>query len=306
MAVVTLLFVSIVLSQGKVGNHAISEQDVSRWNDLVWQAPDKAIKFFGAKPWLIESRNGSDTPLIEASTRGSVKLVKWLMRHGAHINEQGTNGATALYEATGPVAKVLIRAGIRVTSASEGLGTAMQWAAGHCADGHRGREWETLCAIRDAGYPLDAMSALFLDDRDLARRLIRGNPRGVAGLRVNSWSALHEAASNGDVETARLLIDLAKMDADTPGFDDFYTPLVIAVARATPEPGSKRPLPPSRREMIRLLCERGANPNRLGRDLRRSLAELEPGTAAILRKYAAIRPQNPTGRRMPPNGAVPP
>jgi hypothetical protein len=76
-------------------------------------------RLLGQDPGLLNAKeeevHPSRTPLMGASARGHVGVVRWLLDQGAALNEQGANGCTALAlacsEGRTPVVKLLLEEG---------------------------------------------------------------------------------------------------------------------------------------------------------------------------------------------------
>jgi ankyrin repeat protein len=102
------------VSRGMVGIWKAAEAgDVSEVERLVEQAPG----LLGAKG------DFGMTPLVSASSRGHVGVVRWLVEKGVSINEPDETGATALWFASSsgqsPVVRLLLERGADPTIATE-------------------------------------------------------------------------------------------------------------------------------------------------------------------------------------------
>jgi ankyrin repeat protein len=210
-------------------------------------------------------------------------LAKWLVRHGANVNVIfSLNRFAPVHVVASPlIAALLIKAGAKLDGHSS-FGTPLQMAAERAWFGDAKKQ-AIAELIRAAGQPLDLVSALFLKKGEVARKLILANPEAIK-TDAGGRTPLDIAAANGDMETAKMLLDAGvRADVGSEMFTDtggHYTPLVEAVAH-------------HRTEMVRLLCEHGANPNLLG-NLGESpnFARLSKGDAEmqeILEQYSAIR-----------------
>lgn len=235
----------------------------------------------------MRNRYGS-TPMGEAAAIGSTAVLKLLLDAGADVESANGEGQTALMAVarTGNVdaARLLIRRGANV-NAREGWGgqTALMWAA---AQGHPAM----IRLLIRHGADVNARATV----RDWQRRVTaEGRPKD---MNRGGFTPLLYAAREGCVECARELlrggadINLPDPDGVTPlilallnirwdfakflvesGADvnqwDFYgqTPLYVAVDMNTLPFGQRVELPPLDRttglEVIRMLLERGANPN---------------------------------------------
>ena len=137
-------------------------------------------------------------------------------------------------------------------------------------------------AIRQSGQPLDIFSAQCLGKVDLARRMIRAHPDDAKKIDIGGRTPLHIAAYMGDVETATLLMSMGfKVDTGRyvgMRFGGTHTPLWDAMISGQVE-------------MVRFLCERGADPNKLGgpyeESQRRRVYGNDKPTAEELKLWAA-------------------
>ena len=219
-----------------------------------------------------------ESPLLLASCRGHVEVVRWLLKHGASVNSTCYNNFTPLLlAANGQIAEILLKSGAKVDVVSAFGETPMQYAAEQGGAGLKGR-LEVVNVMRHSGIPLDIFSALFLNRRIEAREIIHDHPE-VVNTEINSNTPLHIAAHNGDIETARLLLAAgASVDAGhQPGMNfgnGTFTPLCCAVwAEQT--------------SMVRFLCEKGSDPNKMGDQLSLALKRSNPQIRALLKKYSA-------------------
>ncbi|MFO7278303.1 MAG: ankyrin repeat domain-containing protein [Pseudomonadota bacterium] len=235
----------------------------------------------------VQNRYGS-TPMGEAAAIGSTAVLKLLLDAGADVESPNAEGQTALMAVarTGNVeaAKLLIRRGANVNARERWGGqTALMWAA---AQGHPAM----IRLLIKHGADVNARATV----RDWQRRVTaEGRPKD---MNRGGFTPLLYAAREGCVECARELlrggadINLPDPDGVTPlilallnirwdfaklliesGADvnqwDFYgqTPLYVAVDMNTLPFGQRVELPPldetSGLEVIRMLLERGANPN---------------------------------------------
>jgi ankyrin repeat protein len=260
-------------------------QWAAHWNDL---ETVQMLLRAGANPKLA-NRYGV-TPLSEAAAAGNGAMIEALLNAGADAKSLTTaDGETVLMTAarSGDVKSVqlLLDHGAEINAKENYRGqTALMWAA---AEGHpavvklllaRGADWKVLSLARDTSMPkLSAASSV--------------TPMARGGL-----GALHFAAREGDIETGRVMLD-AGVDVNSKDADS-TTPLVVGILNkhyafakflldrgADPNLADARGRAalyatldlrnedysalPSRKEddpypsldLIRVLLEKGANPN---------------------------------------------
>jgi uncharacterized protein len=87
-------------------------------------------RLVGHDPGLLNAKDGhSQTPLILASFRGHVGVVRWLLDNGAATDERSTTGCTALWLACHgghlPVARLLLERGADPAIAGDGNTTPL-------------------------------------------------------------------------------------------------------------------------------------------------------------------------------------
>jgi ankyrin repeat protein len=80
-------------------------------------------RLVGQEPRLLNAENGfQETPLERASSRGHVRVVRWLVDQGAALDQQGIQGWTPLFIASSrghtPVVRLLMGRGADPTIAS--------------------------------------------------------------------------------------------------------------------------------------------------------------------------------------------
>jgi ankyrin repeat protein len=229
------------------------------------------------------------TPLYLASVNGSAPMIEALLKAGADANAAGPEGETALMTVarTGSVeaAKVLLAHGAAVDARESWLGqTALTWAA---AERHPDmvreliaagadvnarssiREWERQVTAepREKWLPRGGLTPLLFAARegclDCARMLIDAGADKNA-TDPDGMSALVLAIINGHYDVGGVLIE----KGTDPNLADYTgrTALYAAVDLNT-MPSSNRPAPKvlhnrlTALDLIRMLLDRGANPN---------------------------------------------
>lgn len=222
------------------------------------------------------------TPLVLAATNGSSALVTRLLAAGANPNTAISTGETVLMTAarTGKLEAVraLLARGANVNAKESANGqTALMWAA---AEGHL----EVVRALAELGADVHARSTTDYGFAPIHFAAREGNMEIVkallaAGSDVNEQATdgttpLLAAVVRGHIDLARYLLDQgADPNADFAG----YTPLHWAAGTwETPLTGEERGIKPpeasewsamdglhgpEKLEMIKLLIDRGANPN---------------------------------------------
>jgi len=182
------------------------------------------------------------TPLWLACVNGSAPMAERLLKAGADPNRALPSGETPLMAAarTGaePVVKLLLARGADL-NAREGAKsqTALMWAV---SERHAG----VAKVLVEGGADVTARSAV-------RKRRVNTDAAGfgagvVMDVEQGGYTALLFAARQGDVDSARILLDKGASPNDTA--PDGTTALVVASHSGHPE-------------VAALLLERGANPN---------------------------------------------
>ncbi len=182
-------------------------------------------------------------PLALACTNRNGEAVKILLEAGADPNAAQVTGETALMTCskTGDVdgVRLLLDHGAQV-NATEGQGaqTALMWAVAE-------RHPRVVALLAGAGADVNALSN---GSDGYTPLLYAANYQGEseAGSGSSGFSPLMFAAQQGDVESARILLD-AGADV-TESAPDYGNALVVAAASG-------------HEEMALLMLERGADPN---------------------------------------------
>lgn len=228
------------------------------------------------------------TPMMLAAARGDPGLIRLLLQAGADVESPNSEGQTALMVVarTGQLeaARLLLKAGADVHAREEWGGqTALMWAAAQSQP-------EMIRLLVKAGARVDERSTV----RDWQRRVTaEGRPKDMyrGGLTpllfaaregcIACIGALLEAGADIDLDdpdgSTALIMALLNRHWDTAKFLveagadvnlwDIYgqTPLYVAVDQNTLPIGRRVEIPSMDRttgqDMVRLLLERGANPN---------------------------------------------
>jgi uncharacterized protein len=258
-------------------HEAVYAGDVATVRRLIAGGADpKAANLFGA------------TPMMLAASRGDPELIRLLLDAGANVDSPNGEGQTALMVVarTGNLeaAQLLLRRGADVHAReSWGGQTALMWAAAQS-------QGEMVRLLLKHGARVDERSTV----RDWQRRVTaEGRPKDMYR---GGFTALLFAAREGCIDCLKALLD-KRADIDLPDPDgttalvltmlnrnwdtarflieagadvnlwDLYgqTPLYVAVDMNTLPIGRRVELPSmdhtSGEDVVRLLLERGANPN---------------------------------------------
>ena len=210
----------------------------------------------------VDAGNALDaTPLWLASQNGDARLVARLLAAGADANLTLRMGETPLMSASrsGDLDSVerLLAAGADVNAAERERGqTALMWAA---AQGHA----EVVRVLAAAGADLHARSRVW---RQLENTAGNTNPIGNFRMAHGGSTALLFVARNGDLETARVLLEAGADANDTAAAGT--SALVIAAHSG-------------HGALAAYLLERGGDPNTAG-------AGYSALHAAVLREQEAL------------------
>jgi ankyrin repeat protein len=202
--------------------------------DYLWNAcPGQALKMMKDDPGLINKKSGDDecTPLHHAARFGHKDVVIWLIEHGAEVNAAAYNGFTPLHLAERKeIAEILIKAGAKLDQKDTWGKTPLQSAA-------EDRKQEVVEAILDSGYKLDLSTALLLNRRSEAVKMLISDANVIVGGDGGSDLArnatpLGFAAAQGDLPLIKLLLEAGAPINDPtecPPYGGLATPLCNAV-----------------------------------------------------------------------------
>lgn len=195
---------------------------------------------------------GKECPLILAAENGRVDNVRLLLQHGAKINQTDGDGNTPLLCAilNGRVdcVQALLEAGADTTIANKKKVTPLMGAAvnGNAACMRlllsQGAKDSTTKKMRTTALMLAAANG----SEECVRLLLESGSE-VNARSDDRMSALHFAIKHENAACARLLLD-AGAQIDTRSQESYNTPLIQAVKQGYTEG-------------VRLLLQRGANPN---------------------------------------------
>lgn len=222
---------------------------------------ETAMALLGKNPSLIHSQDDDlqRTPLHIAARfgdpetskwSGKIHVVEWLVEHGADVNAVAYNEFTPLHLATnGTIARILIEHGANLDQTDNHGNTPLQYAAQIGKD-------EVVQEILDSGYSIDLRSALFLEERDIAKKMVEENPTLLTvPEQSNLWgntTPLGIVAGQGDLELVEFfLAQGASVDSKTWMPNVGYSPATPLTNAVWGE----------HTEIVQVLCSYGANPN---------------------------------------------
>jgi uncharacterized protein len=265
-------------SDGTTALHrAVYAGDAAEAQRLIKAGADaKAANVFGATPMMLAAARGDaavigvlldagvdadsanaegQTALMAVARTGNVAAARLLLRRGANVHaRESWGGQTALMWAAAQKQPAMIRELLARGAKVDEHSTIRDWqrrvtAEGRPKDMYRGGLTPLLFAAREGC--IECLQALL----DKGADIDRPDPDGV--------TALIMALLNYNWDAARFLIEAG---ADV-NLWDFYgqTPLYVAVDMNTMPLGRRIELPTMDRasgeELVRLLLDRGANPN---------------------------------------------
>lgn len=238
----------------------------------------RALAQLKRHPEWVNTREDEErmTPLHYAASYGPAGLVRWLVKHGARVDDRCYNDFSALHLAhNGEIAQILLKAGARRDLHSAFGVTPLQYAAEEAGHGVKDRQG-VVDAFLESGERLDVFSAMFLHKGEAVRKTIRADS-AACKAEAGGLTLLYLAAQDGDLPTARLLLERgADVNAGRGQGLSFSEPTALSAAvwaRQT--------------KMVEFLCSKGADPTHKfeSEGMRRSML---PEISKILNRYRAL------------------
>ncbi len=202
----------------------------------------------------MKAQHGGETLLHRAAADGNVKLIEGLLDRGAAIDqpavEERGNGLTPLHFAAWrghvPAIEVLLERHANIDAEAPGGATPVRMAAGAA-------QLDAARALLEAGAKNDEFVAASLGQLEfLKQRHSKAKP--APAHRDGARTPLHYAATNGQLEVARWLIEQgADVNAEEGRYENGHgsTPLHAAVRQG-------------HFSVVRLLLDKGADVNAPG------------------------------------------
>lgn len=160
------------------------------------------VSFLLATGVKVNKRNKfGATALLEASERGHVPVIMSLVRHGAEINFPHSNGNTAILAATMRRDRKVIRTLLEL-GADPTIKNFDGWSAVSWAESEADPSIKDLFGVRKEEE--GSMTEKFSQGVGVNPTPSRPVTSGVAGT---FWTAFMRAASSGDAQTVRRLVD---------------------------------------------------------------------------------------------------
>ena len=222
------------------------------------------------------------TPLWLASTNGQLEIVRRLLDMGADPNVSPRTGGTPLMRAASggyaEVARALIAHGANANAVEASQQqTALMWATSR-------RQPAVVQVLLEAGANPNAQARIWREEVQLCCWAQTSDLSDLAEVNRGGFTALHFAARQGDVDSARLLLDAgARIDATAA---DGSAPLALAAFS-------------DQATVVKLLLERGADPNAIGGGYAALHAAVLRGNAEVVRALLA-KGANPNLRLVRP------
>ena len=223
-------------------------------HQLFAKGPDAVtLEFVKTNAGPVDQKDDSEcTTLHYAARYGRIETAKWLIAHKADVNTVSYSQFTPMHMVSDPaLAQFLIRSGADLKKKDAWSKTPLQKAA---QEG-----WTNVCdVIIASGFPIDLSTALRLGKRDLAKKMIKDNPKSVKVVEEDwdlwgNTSPLGVAASQGDKEMVELLLKAgAPVNAVTDRPNAGRTTALCNAVWA------------GHYEVAKILCEAGADCNRTG------------------------------------------
>ncbi len=235
---------------------------------------DAVANLLADDPSCIEAADGlSNRPLHLAVYSSQAEVVRTLLAAGAEVNCRGDMDRTPLHfaaiEDEAEIAGILAENGAQLDLTDAHGNTPLYYAS----QGRLDRS-ETAQLLLEQDVPVDLNSAVWLLDAQQMRERLQNEGDAISDC-SQAEKLVGDAAIKGDADLISALLD---HDAPINGVPPFR-PLVLAF----PEPG-----------IVRLLLERGANPNvkdSSDKSVLQKAAELEASAEVIaaLEEFGAAK-----------------
>lgn len=177
--------------------------------------PEKAIELMAADPrWITTNDDFWRKPLHCAASYGHPSAVRWLLDHGADVNDTATNAFTPLHLTRNPQVIAMI---LETKPDWSGMReTPLQCAAAQFArhDSPKEKEkWRNIVEVYlKADVDYDLITAIHLDDRERVTEILLESPH--LADECQGQSPLRAAAALGRLDICGDLIDRYHVDVN--------------------------------------------------------------------------------------------
>ena len=225
----------------------------------------KVTELLAGNPRLIAARNDMSTPLHIAAHRNQLAVVQLLLEKGADVNAIGTNESTPMHLASDPeIVKALLRHKPNLElrdscccqTPLEHAAEQATWLASRAESEkmsseqkrrftEKATQYRKIVALMlEAGAFYDIHTAIYLNDIDRVRALLKSDPTLVTDTHGAQELPLRRAAAQGHVEICRLLLEHKADPNDLKGGG--FPVLVSAIGHP---------------DVVKLLLQSGATPD---------------------------------------------